>query len=215
MKKNKVLGCEGGLTVQFLLGFVLILSFMSLFFMMTLTLAVSEIIQYITFASSRQLFLSNVNEAAQKQLARDKYEKLTTEKFKFDFNSNTLMKITSPDEMELNGNNHIGLNNDFKNVVQNQQHKANLFYGVWANFTPKILSVNTLWGSTKPDDDPNIYFKTTIGSYLGREPTKKECEEFNNERWNKINRLHNNTGNLRPSSFPSSSDDGLQSDNGC
>lgn len=211
-KTANILGCKGSLTVQFLLGFVLILSFMSLFFMMTITLAVSEVIQYITFSSSRELFLGNRDKEEQVQKAKNKYQSLTQDKFNFNLNNNNLIKITKVSDMDLSGNNYIGLNQNF--VVA--AGKPNLFYGVWADFTPKILSVNTLWGSTDPGQDPNTYFKTTIGSYLGREPSQEECRNFNKERWNKIKQLHGQSQHQQGIlNIQEPSSDSLQSDNGC
>ena len=63
--KRFISSSKGSLTVQFLLGFVLILSFMVIFGAMTLTLAVASITQYITYASSRALFLGFGNEFLQ------------------------------------------------------------------------------------------------------------------------------------------------------
>ena len=115
---SKKIRNRGSLTVQFLLGFVLILSMISVFFMMTLTLAVSEIVQYITYSSSRQLFLGNTDPTEQATKATSKYEALTTNKFKFKFTDNALIKITKPGDMIFNNNQHIGLNErDFPTVL--------------------------------------------------------------------------------------------------
>ena len=200
-------GNKGSLTVQFLLGFVLILSFVALFLMMTLTLSVSEIVQYITYSSSRQLFLGHSDKSAQIEKAKKKYDKLTKEDFQFKFDDNFLIKITPVDDW--GPNTFRGLNNSQAGFAV-QPNEPNLFYGVWTDFNPKLLSVDTLWGST---DIPDPELKTTIGSYLGREPTKDECEKFNQERWNKIQGWINNAGVLRPRT--SSNSDGADSDNGC
>ena len=61
------LSCRGSLTVQFLLGFILILSFVMLFSAMTLTLAVSGVTQYMTYSASRVLFLSDGSQRQNQQ----------------------------------------------------------------------------------------------------------------------------------------------------
>ena len=195
----KKMGNQGSLTVQFLLGIVLILSFMSLFLMMTLTLAVSEIVQYITYSSSRQLFLGHETENEQKEKAKMKYKELTTNKFKFDFNSNTLIQIKRGDDITP------GLNPDIDLAVS---HHPNLFYGVWTEFIPKILSVDTLWGGTD-FENPAEDLKTTIGSYLGREPSEAECQAFNRNRWGKIK------DSAKNNRYISTTGDNPPSDNGC
>ncbi len=163
---------RGSLTVQFLLGFILILSFVMLFATMTLTLAVSEITQYITYSASRALFLSAENEVKQKESAQAKYNELTAEPAFQELFKDTMFKINKPGQM--------GLNNDGPEGFSVNSGSPNLFYGVWTEFTPKVLMVDSLWGSTEKDEGK---LKTNIGSYLGREPTVDECKNFNDKRW--------------------------------
>ena len=202
------LSCRGSLTVQFLLGFILILSFVLLFSAMTLTLTVSEITQYITYASSRTLFLGDGTKNIQQQNAREKYSYLVENQHlsKFFTGSNKLFEIeeTGGDLMPGTG---LGLNPQFSPSLE----VPYLFYGVWTKFIPKILEVDTLWGST---EEEAAFFETVIGSYLGREPTKLECEEFIKKRWEFI---ATKQGSMIPSPVvdPSSSYTEDFGDNGC
>ncbi len=192
-KKRFIFSSKGSLTVQFLLGFVLILSFMVIFGAMTLTLAVASITQYITYASSRSLFLSFGDEALQKQKAEEKFNLLKSQLVR----SDGLIDISQKE---------VGLNRTFSPGGG----KPNLFYGVWTEFLPKILKVETLWGNTT-DDNVRI-FETVVGSYLGREPSIKECDDFNKSRWRLIKGIHGDTGHAQaPLPYTSAFD----CDNGC
>ncbi|MDE0119489.1 MAG: hypothetical protein OXM55_05725 [Bdellovibrionales bacterium] len=206
-KKFFYLSCRGSLTVQFLLGFILILSFVFLFSAMTFTLAVSEVTQYITFASSRTLFLGDGSKALQQRMAREKYDSLVqnSDFSKFFTGANKLFEIkeTGGDLMPGEG---LGFNREFSPSSEIPY----LFYGVWTKFIPKILEVDTLWGST---EEEAAFFETVVGSYLGREPTKKECEEFAKKRWEFIVEKHN-----PPSFFDGNVDPRYREgfgDNGC
>ena len=198
VNKNKrfISSSKGSLTVQFLLGFVLILSFMVIFGAMTLTLAIASITQYITYASSRSLFLGFGSEREQKQNAEEKFDLLKRQLVK----SDGLIDISQKT---------IGLNRSFSTGGSG---KPNLFYGVWTKFLPKILKVETLWGNTT-DDNVRI-FETVVGSYLGREPSIEECDNFSKKRWGFIEQIHRSQGGSTMGAIPPSPafDD---FDNGC
>ena len=171
-----ILSCKGSLTVQFLLGFILILSFVMLFSVMTFTLAVSEVTQYVTYAASRNLFLSHIYKTNQHQAAVDTYNALVSSLHLKKFFKPDLFRITEASDLSVEG---LGLNRDFP--VSGGE--PNLFYGVWTKFIPKVLEVDTIWGGAEENED---FFKTVIGSYLGREPSANECKTFEKNRWKLI-----------------------------
>lgn len=181
--KPCVLSCRGSLTVQFLLGFVLILTFIMLFASITLTLTTSEITQYITYTTSRHLFLSSGDINLQEEAANDKYLSLRNHAHLKKLFSKKLFIIKN----NLEFDNGLGINKRF----QTNTDIPNLFYGAWTDFTPKILEVDTLWGST---EEKQSFFKTTIGSYLGREPSIQECQNFVQKRWDLIRQKHQSYG---------------------
>lgn len=177
MSKLFIFSCKGSLTVQFLLGFILILSFVMLFSVMTFALAVSEVTQYITYAASRDLFLSHGSIAYQREAAEKRYKALVEENIHLKkFFKPDLFRVTPSSDLSAEG---LGLNRRFP--VSGGE--PNLFYGVWTKFIPKVLEVDTIWGEAEENE---AFFETTIGSYLGREPTITECEQFNNKRWELI-----------------------------
>ena len=199
-KTSFVFSSRGSLTVQFLLGFVLSLSFMVIFGAVTFTLAITSITQYITYASSRSLFLSSGSFGVQKENAENKWRELKDKLVK----SDGLIDIS---QVSLSRGEY--LNRSFGSA------QPNLFYGVWTKFLPKILKVETLWGNTT--DDSVDFFETVVGSYLGREPSLDECNSFNKKRWDHIRTLHSRSGgSVGNASFPiPSSGSDQYYDNGC
>ena len=200
-QKYFILSCKGSLTVQFLLGFILILSFVMLFTVMTFTLAVSEVTQYITYSASRALFLSHGSKAYQQKAAMDRYDALISSPHLSKFFQTNLFEITQASDLSSEG---LGLNRRFSV----SSGEPNMFYGVWTKFIPKVLELDTLWGSTEEDA---AFFETVVGSYLGREPTITECEQFNQKRWDFISDEH---GGI-PSAVDPSGHYKVFHDNGC
>ena len=184
---------RGSLTIQFLIGFVLILGFSMMFFMMTVTLAVSEIAQYITYSSARALFLSGDNELTQKANAREKYQILAIDRSYFGalFSPNQgdkpLFGIVRdlPEPAPEGG---LGINELLWSAGGGQLPEPNLFYGVWTKFIPHALQIKPLWGSVEAEAEG--FFETNIGSYLGREPSFEEVRKFNLKRMEIIMREH-------------------------
>lgn len=198
-----ILSCKGNLTVQFLLGFILVLVFVMLFSLMSFTLSVSEITQYVTYAASRSLFLGDGTKGHQQNAAREKYENLIGNPPLDKFFRPDMFQIAEPSELRP-PDNFLGLNRRFPSTGGT----PNLFYGVWTKFIPKVLELNTPWGSTEEDA---AFFETVVGSYLGREPSRDECEKFNRNRWQLILDVHNGI----PEAANSSGTYGVFSDNGC
>ncbi len=180
-EESPVLSQSGSLTVQFLLGFVLCLCFVMLFSVMTLTLAVSEITQYITYSASRTLFLGDGTKDLQQKGAMEKYGHLaTTPPF------NKLFQGTSrffeiADQGDLSREGHpSGVALNYRRFPESSQ-VPHLFYGVWTKFIPKVMQIRLpLWGEVKEDSS---FFETAVGSYLGREPSGEECKQFIDKRW--------------------------------
>lgn len=205
---KSLLSIKGSLTIQFLLGFILCLSFVMFFAVMILTITTASITQYITYSTARQLFLGMNNKGAQEKWAKDRYKKLTQDKFKGLFSSTSqgfsfsLFKVFP----QIEYGQGIGHNPNFSGL----QDRGKFFYGVWTPFEAKLLSINTMWGNTESADG----FKTMIGSYLGREPTGEDCKSFNDFRWNEIERQFNY---VMPRAYADFDNSNLQIvfDNGC
>ncbi len=177
-KQKVFLSNKGSLTLQFLLGFILCLGFIMFFAVMSFTIIATSITQYITYASARQLFLGMQEKEEQIENAKKKYAMLAhgshgaQESFKGLFNptgqgfSFALFEVNRPENLSVGS--IAGEGGRFNN--------KKFFYGVYTTFIPKVLEIKTLFGATVGP------FKTGIGSYLGREPSTRECENFNQKR---------------------------------
>ncbi len=164
-----------------MLGFALVWGFIALFAVICFTLAVSSITQYITFASARALFLGTKSlkgEGGQKEMAKQTYNDLKNK-----FRNEEGAGIFSPDVIDIDQMPVTGINPGEKGEFIPSSSDPNLFYGAWTKFVPKVLKIKTFFGDSGEDD---AFFKTTIGSYLGREPTMDECVAFDKARWPKI-----------------------------
>lgn len=175
---------KGFLTLQFMMSFVLVAFFMMLFAALSLTLAVSEMVQYMTFSASRALFLGHASLEQQENRARTKYETLKTSPgFGAFFQQRLGWFAITP---ALQRDESMGLNLQGFSV---DDSRPNLFFGVWTPFQARMLALeNPFFGSTT--EDPQSSFQTRIGSYLGREPTWEECKDFNRKRWQVLSQLH-------------------------
>lgn len=204
-KKHLIISRKGSLTVQFLLGFILILSFVMLFAAMTLTLAVSAVTQYITYAAARSLYLGHESKTYQYETAMEKYEMLMGKSAFERLFQPGLFKVKKASDLQKE--NGLGINGEFSVTGS----EPNLFFGVWTEFVPKVLEMETLWGDTEEEE---AFFETAIGSYLGREPASDECKAFIKKRWkfisNKLGPLSVSWANDPASSYKEEDDD-----NGC
>ncbi len=183
MKRPALTNQSGFITVDFLFAFVLILGFSALLFALTFTLTVVEIAQYSTFASARVYYGANKTQAQQRQAALDKYNDL--------INKN---KVFSP--LFKNGWFKVQpepfVGNAATIMPAYGQNPLNSFFGVSTVFNAEILKMQIpLFGSSDPNDKG---FKTTIGSYLGREVSSNECAAFARNRWNGIVKLKASSG---------------------
>ncbi|MGE0526803.1 MAG: hypothetical protein AB7G93_19665 [Bdellovibrionales bacterium] len=180
----KRLGSEAGLiTVDFLFALVLILGFTSLMFVLSFSLSVASLTQYITFAAARNYAVAHLDRAAQEQRAQLKYRELIENPVFTALYSNGWYQI----DAQPNIGDHTQTNPEFQDATSG----VNLFWGVGTTFVARVLDFRIpFFGSTAPDSDGSgSGFKTYLGSYLGREPTTQECLDFVAARWDAIRRL--------------------------
>ena len=202
---------KGFITIDFLFAFVLVMSFSTLLFALTMTLSVVEVTQYVTFAAARSYMPSNINAQQQEIRARIKYQQLTESPVLKPLYAGNWFAITKDPEV----GDITALK--FPQYRQPGPEDPNLFWGVGTTFTAKILDFQVpFFGATNPEGDGSgSGFQTYIASYLGRDPTTAECYNFNVERWRAIRNLPA-SGGAAPYST-STQDQGyfLVTDNGC
>ena len=149
---------KGVLAFDFLFGFMLMASFFMLIVILSFTLSAVEVLQYIAFATSRSYVASDV-EGEQKNAAMKKYEYLINGGI---FKMKPEWFSLPPDNEDLK----------FDDGGGNNKKRE----GIRIEFTAKILSVNLPFflGSTGSEES----FKSSVNSYIGREPDMEECQNF-------------------------------------
>ena len=201
---------KGTLTLQFLFGFLIMIAFMVGFGAFTLVLTLSEVTQYITFSSSRQLFLSHQNVEVQRQMAQDKFENLKNHNVLKAFYGGPKPFVGIAEKLEED---NVGVHPEYK--TQGDGNEVNFFYGVWTVFNAKILNLRLPFLGDTSGDNPD-FFSANIGSYIGREPSVEECQAQSKKRWEWILELHGNMPgvDINATKTSYSGVDGLW-DNGC
>lgn len=211
MVKKYLVSQKGSLAVQFLFGWVLLMGFVAVFAALTLTLSVAEVVQYVTYASSRHFMLGHIDEGAQEAAATHKYNTLVTHSDLCSF----FLHCNSNGMFTINESPNIGVNSRFDSGNSGMPY---LFMGVWTFFKAELLDINIpLWGSTTEGSSKNKIFTSSIGSYLGREPSVMECKSFNDVRLKWIHESHNRLGGYNQA-FPRVSPGNARPgyfDNGC
>lgn len=183
MKNSLLKNQSGMITVDFIFAIVLILGFSGLLFVLTFTLSVASITQYVTFAAARMYAVANIDEETQIARGQAKYHELI---------ANPVFKpLYSNGWYKVNADANIG---DHTKLIQGYQQAAeskNQFWGAGTDFVARILDFKIpFFGSTAPDGDgTGSGFKTYMGSYLGREPSSAECIDFTSARWKSIRKM--------------------------
>jgi len=174
---------RGLITVDFLFSMVLILGLASLMFVLTFTLSLASVTQYITFAAARNYEVAHLDQATQEARALAKYKELVSHPVFRPLFTNGWYKV----DAEPNIGDHTKIIPEFQSAAGD----VNKFWGVGTSFTAAVLEFRIpFFGSTQPDGDGSGEgFKTYMGSYLGREPTADECHQFTNARWTAIRNL--------------------------
>ena len=183
---------KGLVTIPFLIAFIVVMFLILSFFRLTLTLTYASVVQYITYASARRLSLGDADTQTQKGKGEEKYSQLTSE----------LLKRSA--WFDVPSSPQTGFNPEYT-----ESGYRNLFYGAFVPFTSNLISFRV--PLLAEDGDQGL--TTTIGSYMGREPSQDECNNFNTEKKNQIKTILDSYG--VPHNFPNPPYDSVASDNGC
>lgn len=174
---------RGLITVDFLFSMVLILGLSGLLFVLTFTLSVASVTQYVTFAAARHYAAAHLNQGQQKDLANKKYNELINHPVLKPLYNNGWFRVGD----QLGVGNHTEIIPEFQQATQG----PNKFWGAGTYFTARVLAFQIPgFGTTTPDDDGSgDGFQTYLGSYLGRDPSTEECLAFTSDRWRAIRAL--------------------------
>lgn len=159
---------KGALSVDFVFTFCAGLLLLLYFLMVSWTLSLMEVSQYIAFKTSRTLFAGHINLKEQVQESEEKFMSLRERFFK-------------PSVMDqwFKLERQAGLDNNSADP-----NSGNLFLGVQLEFTSKVLGLEIPF---LKDKDAGVKFD--IASYLGREPSQEECEKFKKVKFNQLKQL--------------------------
>lgn len=174
---------RGLITVDFLFAIVLILGFASLLFVLSFTLTVASVTQYITFAAARNYVTAHLDQDTQEKRAVAKYKELI---------GNSVFKpLFANGWFQVDAEPNVGDQTKIIPGYVAATGGVNQFWGVGTRFVAKVLDFKIpFFGSTAPDSDGSgSGFKTYMGSYLGREPSADECIQFTAARWTAIRKL--------------------------
>ncbi|MBE8162912.1 MAG: hypothetical protein HAW63_02875 [Bdellovibrionaceae bacterium] len=186
---QKAFSNKGMISVDYLFSFLIVMGLTYLILALSFTLSFIEITQYITFSAARSYYASHTSEKMQRQRAELQYNTLKTHPvWSHFFNNKNLawFKIAPSTEIIISGS-------------QNQQYtthalgQVQMFTGASTPFVSKLLAFNLpLIGRTQSEGEEESGFKTKVSSFLGREPSTKECQDFQKERSKKLKSLCGN-----------------------
>jgi len=186
---------SGFISLDFIFGTLIFGIFVSVFIGIAMMFSVVEVVQYATFSSARSYSLAHLDTQAQQNLGETKFGALTS--------TGILRALLTNGWFEL-GSLELG---DFNNELASDDDlssDAAVFVGARVDFNAPILFKRyPLMGQTGEDRDS---FLAKVQSFLGREPTQDECNQFNQERINAIESQYPDTD---PSAYS------IQADNGC
>ena len=170
MKSKKFLNNEDGiLTLDFLFASLIVFSFSAILFSFALTLSVAEVVQYISFSSARNYSLAHLNQEKQAERAQSKFDQLST--------NPAIRALFSNGWFEIFPAQISDFNDEYDTSVADD---SNTFVGVRIPMSAPILYKRIpMLGTTGTDPDG---FRANVQSFLAREPTFQECEQFITER---------------------------------
>jgi hypothetical protein len=189
---------KGVLTLDFLFSLWMVMGLTSLFIAMTLMLTVVEVIQYMTFSAAHMYSTAHFSETHQREAAERKFQQLKSSPAIAPLISNGWFSVSAPS---------IG---DFNQEYPASQDKDS-FWGVRVKFSAPVMHMTIPFLGSSSDDEGEG-FTAIIQSFIIREPTSSECQEFNGQRWQAIRNL---SGGFNNPMIPSSANAVAVADNGC
>ena len=167
MKKFKK-SSQGFLTVQFMLALVFIMFFIVSFLGLALTLVHASLTQYLTYSSARKLALGGETKSSQKDAGKNKYTTIRQDLF------NTAFQTSSGSDWFYISDAGIGPNPNYSNQESSDPGARRLFFGSYVEFKSNVTNFAVPLWTDKTSGD----LETSIGSYMGREPSREECKNF-------------------------------------
>jgi hypothetical protein len=170
--KNK----NGFLTADYLFSFIAGFGLFMIIFGITMTLTVTEVVQYIAFSTSRAQASSHVDRSKQEAMARNKFNELKKNQIlNFVFSSGWFdVKLES---IRSGGADNTGANGTFSDDYPDRRAGSRRVpaVGVRIQLETFILSQkNPILGNSSDGETP---FQTKITGLMIREPSQAECRK--------------------------------------
>ena len=176
LKNKKWMNQKGTLSVDFLFTFSVSILLVVFFLMVSLTFSLMETAQYIAFKTSRIYFIGNASVDVHEQTALNEFNRLNNQFFK----PGTVMK----NWFELTVGRGVADEGD-------RNTERNLFVGTHLLFISKVLGLKIPF--LRESQEP-VQFE--IASYLGREPSQAECEQFKQRKFQVLSSIYNSLSNV-------------------
>ena len=193
MKTNR-----GSITIDFVFGITVTVGVSFILLALCFTMAMVEVSQYIAFASSRTYFSAHLEEDKQIERGKEKFDKLMTLRpFKGMLKDSGWFLLT-----------FVG-SGDFRGAYPDVKppRDSETFFGTQLKFKADVLELRI-----PLLDQPHGNYDAIVGSYLGREPTTKECIDFEKQRWTQF---MIRSGFPQPPGSNPDDDYAVVTDNGC
>jgi hypothetical protein len=193
--RNKTFADQSGLiSLDFIFAILLVFGFTMVLFAVSFTLGMVEVGQYATFAASRAYNAAQATESLQSSAAKAKFNQVIS--------GPVLSKILASGWVSLSYIASRDYSEDY-----NASGDSGVFVGTQVAFVAKILNIRIpMVGNTATNNSTG---KATLNSYLMREPSTEECNQFNQNRYTNIITLDDSYQNARAGTVA------IITDNGC
>jgi hypothetical protein len=158
---------RGQAVVNFIFAAVLILSTASLLMCISVALAVTEVIQYVSFSGSRAYFAADYDVSTQQANATSKMRSLISSIPVINRAQNGWIEIKALDNAARN----------YRGDYDGGGERHPNYHGVEISFDLKILKFRIPFVNSALDYNGEESPTATVSSLLGREPTFVECKD--------------------------------------
>lgn len=198
-EQNNVNKQNGFISLDFLFGITISFSLLVIFMIVSLTLVMAEVSQYIVFSASRAYSGANATVAAQEALGKAKFQELMGKAMiKAVFKTKGWFALNNVEFGDFSGE-----------YPETDQPENATFVGARANFDARVLRLQLpMLGATTTNSQTGV---AKINSFLTREVSTEECREsFIRLRFDKLKDL-----DTRYKGMPKTAKAQLITDNGC
>ncbi len=174
LRPKKVPGTAGQLTLEFMLGLILIVAVSTLLGVLTFTLTLTEALQYVTFSGARAYFAADADPDIQAAVGNKKAQTLLTT-LPFLGSAQQAGWIKVPKQTATSGN----YTQSYAQPLGVDPTHNQFVGGFQLKFTVPMLNVQIPFLSsaiTPPEGSQD--FGATLSSFLTREPAFSECQNY-------------------------------------